>query len=143
MAQTNQTTAKPQALDLVFTKVTDAISITVKPLPVFEETSPEDRIFSFSYAITIQNLSEETVQLLSRHWIINSGGSFFDEVVGDGVVGMQPHIESGESFEYKSGAVIQDPCGSMKGTYTVRTASGKFIEVEIPEFELIHPDSLH
>lgn len=143
MAQTNHNRENSQKYDLVFTKITDSISVTVKPVPLLDDSDPAQKIFNFSYTISIKNLSTETVQLLERHWIINSGSKFFDEVIGDGVVGMQPHIEEGQSFEYTSAACIEDAYGSMKGSYTMRSASGKFFKVEIPEFDLIHPDFAH
>lgn len=127
----------------MYNKVTNSISISVRPEAVPDQSNPTDKVYCFSYNITIENLGDETVQLLERHWVINSGGSFFDEVVGDGVVGLQPVLEKGQSFEYVSGAVIEDPFGSMKGAYTLRASSGKFFNAEIPEFELVYPDAVH
>lgn len=127
----------------MYSKTTNSVAITVKPAPIEEQSSPEEGVYAFSYNIRIENLGEETVQLLERHWIINSGGNPYDEVIGDGVVGMQPILEQGQKFEYTSGAVIEDPIGSMEGTYTMRTSSGKFIKIEIPHFELVYPNQLH
>lgn len=127
----------------MYSKTTNCVAITVKPSPLEEQTSPAEGVFAFSYTISIENLGEETLQLLKRHWFIFSGGHFFNEVEGDGVVGMQPILEKGDKFEYTSGAVIEDPWGAMHGTYTMRTSSGKFLTVEIPQFELIHPGQLN
>ena len=127
----------------MYSKITNSVSITVRPLPLEEQTRPGEGIFAFSYKIEIENLGEETLQLLKRHWIIFSGGRLFNEVAGDGVVGMQPILEKGDKFEYTSGAVIEDPFGAMHGTYTMRSSSGKFLTVEIPQFELIHPSQLN
>lgn len=127
----------------VYSKTTNSVSITVVPAPIEEQSNPDRSVFAFSYNIKIENLGSETIQLLERHWIINSGGKPFDEVVGEGVVGMQPILEQGDKFEYSSGAIIEDPFGSMQGTYTMRAASGKFFEVEIPQFELLYPIHFH
>lgn len=127
----------------MYTKTTKSISISVVPAPILDQSDPDQSIYSFSYNIKIENLGEETVQLLERHWIISSAGKLFDEVVGDGVVGMQPILEQGDKFEYTSAAVIEDPVGDMKGSYTMRSSSGQFFEVEIPEFNLVFPTALH
>ena len=143
MSRASQNPQEATQLVPVYTKTTNSICVSVQVGAVLDDCSLADNVFSFSYTITIKNLGQETVQLLERHWIITSAGNFFDEVVGDGVVGLQPNIEKGESFEYTSGAIIENAFGSMKGSYTMRSASGKFFDVEIPEFELIHPDALH
>lgn len=127
----------------MYSKTTRQISVSVSPAYIEEQSSPEEGVYAFSYTIQIENLGEETVQLLERHWIINSGGHPFDEVVGDGVVGMQPILEQGQKFEYTSGAVIEDPVGSMHGTYTMRGGNGKFFEIDIPQFELVCPSQVN
>ena len=127
----------------MYSKTTNSVSITVKPAPIEEQSNPEQGVFAFSYNIKIENLGADTVQLIERHWVINSGSSLFDEVVGPGVVGMQPILEQGDKFEYTSGAVIEDPFGSMSGTYTMRKSSGEFIEVSIPAFDLVYPSQLN
>jgi ApaG protein len=143
MSRASQNPSETSPVSSLYSKTTNSICVSVQVSALLDDCSSVDQIFSFSYTITIKNLGEETVQLLERHWVITSAGNFFDEVVGDGVVGLQPNIEKGESFEYTSGAIIENPFGSMKGSYTMRSASGKFFEVEVPEFELIHPDALH
>ena len=113
------------------------------PAPIESQSNPEQRAHAFSYTITISNLGMEPVQLVKRHWMIQSGGEAYDEVLGDGVVGLQPIIKPGESFEYTSGAVIPDPLGCMKGTYTLKNTKGDFFKVEIPEFELVFTSQLN
>jgi len=127
----------------VYSKTTHSVAISVKPAPLEVQSSPQRGVFAFSYTIEIRNEGKETVQLLNRHWVISSGGEPFNEVEGPGVVGMQPILEQGQSFEYSSGAIISDPLGSMHGTYTMRAASGKVFKVEIPQFELVYPHVLH
>lgn len=128
---------------LSYTETTRDVRVTVFPQFLEGESSPENRIYAFAYTITIENFSSETVQLLSRHWLINSGGANYTEVRGDGVVGEQPVLEFGDAFQYVSGAVIKDPVGSMHGTYTFRGETGENFEVVIPKFDLIYPKLIH
>lgn len=127
----------------MYSEITNHVKISVQPAPIEDSSDPSKNIYAFSYTIKIENLGEQTVQLLERHWIIMSGGVQLAEVVGPGVVGEQPVLEAGESYEYTSGAVIHDPLGSMHGSYTFRGDGGKFFEVTIPKFELFYPVVLH
>ena len=81
--------------------------------------------------------------MLERHWLILSNGIRIAEVVGPGVVGLQPTLEAGGVHEYTSSAVIQDPVGSMEGSYTFKSSSGKYFDVKIPRFDLLYPIMLH
>jgi ApaG protein len=126
-----------------YSLVTREIRISVVPSAIMEKSEPESGIYAFAYSITIENLGKERVQLLERHWVIMSAGVQIAEVVGPGVVGEQPVLASGETFQYTSGAVIQDPIGSMQGTYTFRLDSGKLFDVVIPRFDLHYPINLH
>lgn len=101
-----------------------------------------DRWF-FLYTIRITNESQETVQLLSRHWIITDAMGRVDEVRGAGVVGEQPVLEPGQSFEYTSGCPLPTPMGSMRGSYQMRTTGDARFEVEIAPFELAEPAAIH
>jgi ApaG protein len=127
----------------MYTKVTKSIKVSVIPAHVEESSDPPAGVYGFSYTITIENTGRETVQLLERHWIIVSGGVQIAEIVGPGVVGEQPVLSAGESYEYTSGAVIQDPIGSMEGTYKFKNQAGQFFEVQIPKFDLVYPVNLH
>lgn len=104
-----------------------------------EESSPGDNCYVFAYAIRIENKSSATVQLLERHWFIESAGEQINEVQGPGVVGVQPVLEPGGSFEYTSSTVIQDPIGAMYGTYIFSRKTGGFFTVQIPRFKLLYP----
>jgi ApaG protein len=108
---------------------------------VFRDQRKEE--FAFTYNVTIRNDSSETVQLLERHWVINSGGALFAEVEGPGVVGVQPVLAPGEEFEYTSWCLIADPVGCMSGGYTFVNEEGDEFLVRIPEFDLVCPRSLH
>ena len=127
----------------VYSQITDEIKISVVPEHVEESSDPVSSIFAFSYTITIENLSSNSVQLLERHWVIVSAGKQVAEVVGPGVVGVQPTLNSGQAFQYTSGAVINDPIGAMEGSYTFRDSGGKYFQVRIPRFELMYPVIFH
>ena len=113
------------------------------PQALTDQSQPALTRFAFSYTVTIENLGEIPVQLLERYWMVKSNGVPLAEVVGPGVVGEQPQIESGEEFTYTSGAVIEDPVGSMQGKYTFRRNDGRYIEANIPCFDLLFPSALH
>jgi len=108
-----------------------------------DQSSPEDERFVFAYTITITNVGQLPAQLISRHWIITDAGSEVQEVRGLGVVGQQPLLEPGESFEYMSGCVLATPVGTMKGTYQMVGENGTRFDAEIPEFVLAIPRALH
>lgn len=93
----------------------------------------------FLYTITIANEGTRRVQLMSRHWIITDESGHIEEVRGTGVVGEQPVLEPGESFEYTSGCPLPTPTGTMQGTYQMRTDSGDTFEAEIAPFLLSEP----
>lgn len=99
--------------------------------------------YVFTYHITIRNTGSVTAQLLSRHWIITDAEGVVQEVQGAGVVGEQPTLRPGGSFEYSSGCAIATPVGTMKGTYQMVTESGTRFDATIPEFTLAMPRTLH
>jgi ApaG protein len=122
-----------------FTETTAKITVHVEPTPIVEESSPNDGSYAFAYSIRIENNSNATVQLLERHWFIESAGEQINEVQGPGVVGVQPVLEPGQVFEYTSSAVIRDPVGAMYGTYIFSRKTGGFFTVQIPRFKLLYP----
>jgi ApaG protein len=126
-----------------YCEITRGIRVSVMPEPLETSSDPERGVYAFAYTITVENLGEETVQLLERHWIITSAGSKTGEVAGPGVVGLQPTLAAGEAFRYTSGAVIQDPIGAMEGSYIFRGADDDLFEVVIPRFDLVYPMLLH
>ena len=126
-----------------YTEITKGIRVSVRPEHVVESSDPDDDVFTFAYTVRIENNGGETVQLLERHWLILSNGVRIAEVVGPGVVGNQPVLAPGEFHEYSSSAVIQDPIGSMEGSYTFKSDAGKYFEVKIPKFDLLYPVILH
>ena len=99
--------------------------------------------YVFAYTITIRNLGSVPAQLISRHWIITDAQGLVQEVRGLGVVGAQPQLQPGESFEYTSGASIATPVGTMRGSYQMLAQDGTRFEAPIPEFTLSVPRVLH
>jgi ApaG protein len=95
------------------------------------------------YTVTISNESAETVQLLTRHWVITDGTGHIEEVRGPGVVGKQPTMKPGESFEYTSGCPLSTPFGVMEGTYQMVTQNGERFDAKIAPFTLSEPYSVH
>jgi ApaG protein len=102
-------------------------------------SNPAENKWGFVYTIRITNEGAETVKLLSRHWIITDGMGVVREVRGPGVVGEQPVLEPGESFEYTSGCDLTTPFGTMRGTYQMVTGAREDFEIEIPIFTLTEP----
>jgi ApaG protein len=126
-----------------YCETTRQVKISVLPQHLDEASDPATSVFAFSYRIRIENLGTGRVQLIERHWLIESNGTHFAEVVGPGVVGEQPTIEAGKSYEYASSAVINDPVGSMRGSYTFRAEDGVFFQAVIPRFDLVYPLAVH
>ncbi len=119
--------------------------IEVSPMPQFipEQSDPENDRYIFAYTITIKNIGEVPAQLVSRHWIITDAHNETQEVRGLGVVGKQPLLQPGESFQYTSGSSLTTPIGTMKGAYQMVAEDGTHFEAEIPEFVLASPRTLH
>lgn len=129
--------------ELPYQAITHQVRVAVRPEPILAQSSPDDKLFAFAYTIKIENLGDSTVQLMDRHWLIYSDGKRFAEVVGPGVVGVQPKLEPGEEFEYTSSAIIDEPIGAMEGTYTFEGENKGRFEVAIPKFDLHFPLVLH
>jgi ApaG protein len=108
-----------------------------------EDSRPADGVYIFSYRIVISNKSNETVQLLSRKWIITDAYGRTQEVQGAGVVGVQPKIPPNTSFEYESFCPLATPYGSMQGEYHMVSSGGELFSVPIPEFHLLCPQAIH
>jgi ApaG protein len=123
--------------------VTQGIRIEVESRYAPEQSQPFQQHWFFYYTVRISNESFETVQLISRHWIITDGNGHVEEVKGPGVVGQQPVLAPGESFEYTSGCPLRTPTGSMHGTYQMVNEDGEGFDVEIARFELREPYTVH
>lgn len=120
-------------------------SITVVPQSAFlaEQSDPSRNQYAFAYTITLTNSGSVPAQLLSRHWIITDADHHIQEVKGLGIVGQQPLLKPGESFEYTSGASLPTAVGTMRGTYQMVAEDGHAFEAEIPVFTLSVPRVLH
>ena len=119
------------------------ISVSVRTVYLPEQSDEHAERHVFAYTITISNTGTVATQLISRHWIINNGDGTIQEVRGLGVVGEQPLLRPGDSFEYTSGTVISTEVGSMKGSYQMAAEDGVHFDVAIPEFILSVPRMLH
>lgn len=113
--------------------------ITTSAVYVESESSPENQRYFFAYRINIKNTGSTSAQLMSRHWIITDALGHIEEVRGPGVVGLQPKIAAGHSFDYDSACPLRTSSGSMKGYYYFTDESGDNFQVEIPEFYLLAP----
>jgi len=111
-------------------------SVVVEPQYLPEESAPEQDLYTFSYTITIRNVGDAPAQLISRHWTISNATGQSEEVKGLGVVGHQPLLKPGESFQYTSGCRLRTPTGTMHGSYFFVGEDGTRFDVEIPAFVL-------
>ncbi len=119
------------------------IDIKVLPAYIANQSDPENNHFVFSYTVTIRNNGPMPAKLLARHWVITDGDGLVQEVKGDGVIGEQPHLQPGESFQYTSGTFMNTPFGTMHGSYQMISDSGERFDAEIPAFQLTVPNTLH
>ncbi len=111
-------------------------SVEVVPQYLPEQSAPAEGVHSFAYTITVTNTGEVAAQLISRHWLITDAQGHVEEVKGLGVVGQQPLLRPGESFQYTSGCRLRTPSGTMHGSYFVVAEDGERFETEIPLFVL-------
>ena len=119
------------------------ISINVNTTYLADQSDPAADRYVFSYTISIANTGTVAAQLISRHWIITDAENVIQEVKGLGVVGEQPLLQPGESFEYTSGTALATPVGTMHGSYQMVAEDGNKFDAEIPSFTLSMPRVLH
>ena len=119
------------------------LNVSVKTRHIPEQSDANEARYVFAYTITITNTGDIATQVISRHWIITDAEAHVEEVKGLGVVGHQPLLSPGETFEYTSGTALAPPNGSMRGSYFVVAEDGTRFEATIPEFSLAVPRSLH
>jgi ApaG protein len=119
--------------------ITEGVQVQVEVFYLETYSSPEEDHYVFAYRIRLKNLSQMTVQLLRRHWIISDSNGETNEVRGEGVVGDQPVLEPDQEYEYTSASHLKSPVGTMQGSYQMTTADGEDIEVTIPCFTLAIP----
>ncbi len=119
------------------------IQVAVRTQYLPEQSDPSKQIYSFAYTVTITNIGMMPAQLISRHWMIRDDNDQLSEVKGLGVVGHQPLLKPGESFEYTSGSQIKTPSGVMRGSYFFVAEDGTRFDAPIAEFILTIPRVLH
>lgn len=124
----------------MYRATTHGIEISVEPFYLEDQSEPTESQYVWGYRITIANHSSETVQLRSRYWQITDGNGHTEEVSGPGVVGEQPILDPGDSFQYSSGCPLTTPSGVMVGRYQMQGASGTAFEVNVPAFSLDLPN---
>jgi len=123
--------------------VTNDVRVEVESRYAPEHSHPFDNEWFFHYTVRISNEGRETVQLMSRHWIITDATGHVEEVRGSGVVGEQPVLRPGESFQYTSGCPLKTKTGVMRGTYHMVIAGGEHFDVQIAPFALHEPYTVH
>jgi ApaG protein len=119
------------------------VTVVPKSTYVEDQSDPAKNQYVFAYTITLTNTGNVPVQLVSRHWVITDANSKVIEVKGLGVVGQQPQLKPGESFEYTSGTHLETAVGTMRGTYQMVADDGKEFDAPIPPFTLSVPRVLH
>ncbi|WP_269931075.1 Co2+/Mg2+ efflux protein ApaG [Aminobacter sp. HY435] len=124
----------------MYRAITRDIAVEVEPFYLEERSDPAENHYVWGYRVTIENNSEEFVQLLSRYWNITDGTGRVEEVRGPGVVGDQPELNPGDSYQYTSGCPLSTPSGIMYGRYTMRNEAGEMFDVDIPAFSLDLPN---
>ena len=122
-----------------YAETTGAITVSVGPIYLEDQSDPDDNHFVWAYHVRIENHGKRTVQLMTRHWRITDSLGKVHEVRGDGVVGEQPVLTPGGAFEYTSGTPLSTPSGIMDGSYQMETDTGERFDVKIPAFSLDSP----
>jgi ApaG protein len=123
----------------MYSKTTKGITVTVTPHFMEDETNLEQLRFVWAYHVRIENEGNEKFKLISRKWIITDAHGGVQEIVGEGIIGEQPVLEPGDSYEYTSGVPLCTPSGFMRGYYYMTNDFDETIEVEIPNFSLDSP----
>ena len=119
------------------------IRVDVATSYVEDQSNPGEGRYVFSYTITIRNEGDKPARLMARHWLITDANGKVQEVVGEGVVGEQPHLQPGQGFRYSSGAILETPVGSMQGRYRMLADDGEPFDAPIAPFRLAMPGVLH
>lgn len=119
------------------------IKVLVEPLYIEDQSAPDENRYVFAYTVNIRNVGQAAAKLVSRHWIITDANGKIQEVKGQGVVGEQPYLRPGETFQYTSGAVLDTAVGTMRGSYQMLGDDGLRFNAEIPAFTLSVPRTLH
>lgn len=122
-----------------YSSTTQNVTVSVQPIYLAGESAPEQNLYVWAYKVRIENNSPETLQLKTRHWKITDGFGRLQEVIGPGVVGLEPIIKPGDSFEYTSGTPLSTSSGIMAGVYAMQRPDGNLMDIDIPAFSLDAP----
>ncbi|MEW9808680.1 Co2+/Mg2+ efflux protein ApaG [Mesorhizobium sp. ZMM04-5] len=123
----------------MYSATTNNIAVSVEPFYLDDRSDPSEGRYVWAYRITIDNQSDEWVKLVARYWQITDGAGRVEEVIGEGVVGEQPELDPGDSYQYTSGCPLPTPSGIMVGRYTMQNDRGELFEIDIPAFSLDLP----
>jgi ApaG protein len=124
----------------MYSKTTHDVKVSVKPQYLMDQSDPDDNHYVWAYTIFIENLSDKKLQLLHRRWLVTDAIGQTQKVQGEGVVGEQPILRSGEGFQYTSGTVLVTPSGLMVGAYEMEDVANKQrFWIEVPAFSLDSP----
>lgn len=132
-------TGDPGKLLAMYQRITRGIKVVVQPRYLDDQSKPDEGHFVWAYTITVENHGRETVTLMTRYWKITDANGKVQEVRGAGVIGEQPTLSPGDSFQYTSGCPLKTPSGIMVGAYQMQTSAGELFNVEIPAFSLDSP----
>lgn len=124
----------------MYRAVTRNIEVKVEPFYLNDRSDPSENRYVWAYRVTIVNRGTEHVQLMSRYWHITDGSGRVEEVRGPGVVGEQPGLNPGDSYQYTSGCPLTTPSGIMVGHYTMKSVRGETFDIAIPAFSLDLPN---
>ena len=126
----------------MYTKTTRLIKVTVLPLFLVEQSEPAENHYVWSYTIQLENLGTQAAQLINRYWHITDSHGMVQEVRGAGVIGEQPMLEPGDSYQYSSGVALKTSSGIMVGHYEMEKDDGERFTIDIPAFSLDSPDQV-
>lgn len=126
----------------MYSATTEDIKVTVYPIYLEGQSIAEESYFVWAYTIQVENMSERTVQLVNRYWHITNANGVVEEVRGPGVIGEQPILKPGESFQYTSGTSLRTPSGIMQGHYEMHGDDGVSFQIQIPPFSLDSTEQL-
>ena len=124
-----------------YAETTNGVTVRVQPHFSEDDSDPADNHWLWHYHIRVENAGKQTVQLVDRHWIITDARGQRQEIKGDGVVGVQPIIETGDSYDYVSACPLETPSGMMQGSFGMLLADGRRFAAAIPAFDLLSPAS--
>ncbi|RYX86148.1 Co2+/Mg2+ efflux protein ApaG [bacterium] len=122
---------------------TQGVKVTARPSYLVEQSTPDQERWVWSYQITIVNESDDTVQLVDRHWVVTNAGGEVEEVRGEGVIGQQPVLSPGQEFKYESFCPLSTDFGFMRGSYGMMRSDGTRFEATIAPFVLLLPALLN